>query len=40
MGSYRGVWCDRGSCGCVLRASGVIGVAVVVLRASGVIGYL
>ena len=26
----KGIWCDMGSCGCVLRVSGVLWVAVVV----------
>ena len=35
-----GIRCDGGSCGCVLRASGVMGEAVVVclMRTSGVMG--
>ena len=35
-----GIWCDGGSYGCVLRASGVMGEAMVVclMRASGVMG--
>ena len=37
---HEGIWCDRSKCGCVLRASGVMGEAVVVclMRASGVMG--
>ena len=27
---WEGVWCDLGGCACVLRVSGVMGVAVVV----------
>ena len=45
MGSYgcvphEGIWCDGGKCVCVLRASGVMGEAMVVclMRASGVMG--
>ena len=36
-----GIWCDGGSCGCVLKASGVMGGSCgCVLRTSGVMGYI